>query len=48
MNQIRRGCEDKNYGVNDDQLIYDYEKILEFIMINIFAFFKINQFNLIY
>lgn len=31
MNHLRRGCEDIDYGVNKDQLIIDYEKILKFM-----------------
>ncbi len=31
IDQIRRGSEDKNYGVNHDQMIFDYEKILKFV-----------------
>ncbi len=31
IDQIRRGSEDKDYGVNHDQMIFDYEKILQFV-----------------
>ena len=31
IDQIRRGSEDKEYGVNHDQIIFDYEKILNFV-----------------
>ena len=31
IEQIRRGSEDKDYGVNHDQMIFDYKKILKFV-----------------